>query len=692
MHAALFEGGTVRDLGTLGGSFSEARGINDVGEIVGSSFLANGATRHAFLYAGGQMVDLNTLLPAGSRWELQDAFGINRQGMVVGEGIHNGDLHAYRLSTPLRARLEVDRSAWSADSLLGLSSLRLSGRDLPAVVPGALALGVFLAWAAQDGGYAPTRWLLGGIFVLALLVVTFLTAGVDRMPGPVLGSVVLLAAFTAWSGLSVAWADVKGDAWDGANRTLLYLLVYLLFVMRRYRPTPAALLLGAFSLGVAAIGAIDFFRAVDASAPLHFFIGGRLASPIAYPSGTTALFVASAWPALLFASRREVPVVVRGFMLAATGVLVELALMGQSRGSLFAVVLVGALYFAIVPGRIRSIVVLVPLALAVWASGRTLLHVYTAVTTGAGIEDALVEARAAVIWSAVALFAVGIVIALVDRLVRLPARFTRVASRIVGGVAVAVVVAVVVGLVVAFGSPFTRAADGWRQFQENANTPQTKLHLVSGFGSKRYDIWRVAVIEFKRTPVLGIGVDNFAVPYLRERKSTEAPLYPHSLEFRVLSQTGIVGTLLFAGFLGFALAGVVQTLRAASGLARAVVAGATVAFAYWFVHGSIDWFWEIPALGAPAFAWLGLALRTSSGRRATRPRPRPGRVPAASVRWRSPSSQCRSPPHSRSPGSPPGRSTRRRPAGGQIRAGRSTNSTSRAASTRSATSQISRPA
>src|SRR5205085_6057535 len=38
---------------------------------------------------------------------------------------------------------------------------------------------------------------------------------------------------------------------------------------------------------------------------------------------------------------------------------------------------------------------------------------------------------------------------------------------------------------------------------------------------------------------------------------------------------------------------------------------ALVGFAYWFVHGSIDWFWELPGLAAPAFALLGIAVSTS---------------------------------------------------------------------------------
>ena len=492
------------------------------------------------------------------------------------------------------------------------SRLNLSGDDLPSLILGVLAIGVFLTWAMQDGGYAPTRWLLGTIFLLALLVVSTLSAGVGRLPREAWASIVLFAAFTAWSGLSIAWADVRADAWDGANRTLLYLLVYLLFVTRKWRPTVTAFLLGGFSFGVTLIGGIEVLRAVHAGTPLHFFIAGRLAAPIAYPNATTALFLTAAWPALFLSSRREVPILARGVMLASAGVLVELALLGQSRGSLFAVPLVGALYIAVVPGRARSILALIPVGLAALASGNALLDVYTAVTTSQGVGSALVSARRDIFWSAVALFAVGVLAGLLDRRVSVPAPVARTARGVVGGVATAGVVATAVALILVFGNPIARAADGWRQFRENANTPQTKLHLVSGFGSKRYDLWRVAVIEFKRSPLTGIGADNFAVPFLVQRKTTQAPLYPHSLELRLLSQTGVVGTLLFAGFLAFAAMGVWRSLRRGDEFARGVTGVAAIAFAYWLIHGSVDWFWEIPALGAPAFMCLGLALRTTS--------------------------------------------------------------------------------
>ncbi len=54
---------TFHDLGTLGGTSSEAYGINASGQVVGTSFLAGDASWHAFLYPypGGPMQDLGTL-------------------------------------------------------------------------------------------------------------------------------------------------------------------------------------------------------------------------------------------------------------------------------------------------------------------------------------------------------------------------------------------------------------------------------------------------------------------------------------------------------------------------------------------------------------------------------------------------------------------------------------------------------
>ena len=107
----------------------------------------------------------------------------------------------------------------------------------------------------------------------------------------------------------------------------------------------------------------------------------------------------------------------------------------------------------------------------------------------------------------------------------------------------------------------------------------------------------------------GIGVDNFYVDFVRERRGLNDSSFPHSLPLRVLSQTGVVGAALFAIFLVAALVAVTATVRRPPTLTRGLAAAACAGFVYWLIHGSVDWFWEMPGLAAPAFALLGIAMR-----------------------------------------------------------------------------------
>ncbi|MFH0965672.1 MAG: hypothetical protein V2A58_16870 [Planctomycetota bacterium] len=141
-HGFYWDGSTMTDLGTLGGSHSWAYDINDSGTIVGGAYTssnseapvfwtwsgsswtitqigsASGQARSinasgdivgriqasAFLWQDGSLYSLNDLIPSGSGWDLRYAYSILDNGYIVGQGYLGSVNHAFLLTpTPVSA-------------------------------------------------------------------------------------------------------------------------------------------------------------------------------------------------------------------------------------------------------------------------------------------------------------------------------------------------------------------------------------------------------------------------------------------------------------------------------------------------------------------------------------------------------------------------------------------------------------
>ena len=79
IHAFIYTGSGLMDIGTLGGPYGAGTSINNLNQIVGISSLANSTQNHLFLYAQGQMHDLGA--PSGESF-LNAA--INNHGEIIG--------------------------------------------------------------------------------------------------------------------------------------------------------------------------------------------------------------------------------------------------------------------------------------------------------------------------------------------------------------------------------------------------------------------------------------------------------------------------------------------------------------------------------------------------------------------------------------------------------------------------------
>lgn len=487
-----------------------------------------------------------------------------------------------------------------------------------ACVPAFVAVALMILWAEHDGGYDADTWYWGGLVTLGMLAVLVGGLGSEslRLSRGQKAALVLLTLFVLWSYLSISWAQSPGDALTGSNRTFVYLLVFALFALSPWTPRLATGALLMYTLGVGAIAVVVLISMATGHHVMSMFSQGRLVSPTGYFNSTAALFTSMAFLAVTLAARKSLPALLRGLLLALACGGIQLALLAESRGWLFILplMLIGAIL--LVRDRMRvSAAAIVPTVAALVTLPR-LLDVFRAAEAAHPSQRALLRAasqggRTSLLVCAAAM-GVGLLLAGADirsRGNRLSGRRRRQLGTATA--LLALVLATAGALAATRGDPIPFVKRQWSGFTHPASYQDSTSSHFAVVGSARYDAWRVSLNAVAAHPLGGLGQDNFADYYVLYRRTGEELRSSHSLEMSLLAETGLVGFILFAGFALAASTAALRGRRRGSEHSRAAAGAALLVPAVWLLHGSIDWFWEMPALSAPALGFLAMggALR-----------------------------------------------------------------------------------
>jgi tetratricopeptide (TPR) repeat protein len=488
-------------------------------------------------------------------------------------------------------------------------------RQLALVVPGLAALLTGLVLATLDGGFPPTVWYPAALFMLVLLTVAVIVVRPARPRSKLLvAGLCAYALFTVVAFLSIAWADAPGEAWQAANRVLVYGLVILLVTLQPWDRGTATVAVGLVGFGTAAIAVVLLVVGITSDDAPSLFLGGRLAEPAGYLNATANLWLIGFWPALHMATRRAGSMPSRAAALAAATVLLEVELLSQSRGAVIAFAAAALVYLVFTTARWPTLLVLATTIGLTALAFDPLVDVRDA-ARAADLGPALDRAVRAIALTAAGAFAIGAVAVLAGSRLR-PELERRTWVPRAGNVALAgLALAGAVAVLVAIGNPGDWIDERWDDFKNSgySRVESGRTRFTGGLGSSRYDFYRVALDQFEDRPLAGVGGDNFADAYVLERRTLEAPRHPHSLAFRILSQHGILGAVLFAAFLAAMTGAALQARRRGGREAGAVAAAAFAAFSAFFFHALGDWLWAFPALGALGLGMLGVAARIEEG-------------------------------------------------------------------------------
>jgi hypothetical protein len=470
---------------------------------------------------------------------------------------------------------------------------------------------VYLSFNA--GGYFPnTPALVAIALALALVLRTTLAERpFEGLSRPLALPLAALALYAAWQLASGLWAHATARTLDAYDRTLLYVLAFLLFGSLRYTRTRASWLIRALALGLVAVCLAGLISRVlpHVWPTTDIFFAGRLNYPLTYWNAEG--MVAASALILCFhlsADPREHPLV-RVLAAAALPALGATLLLTFSRGPL-GVAVIGLVAYCLLT-RLSTLpttlLAAVPTTAVAMRSAWDATALASKDPTGAqGVAQGHHVAVVVAVCVLVAGAARAALLLLDRRIAALRVVQSPPPQRVRAGIAAGAALAVLaLALALGAGSYVQREYDKFINGTKEPQVAQTRERLTDPANDGRLPLWRAALDIYRTQPLHGTGAGTYQQFYTRYRSETSYVTDTHSLYLQSLAELGIVGLALMVLIVGGILVGLALRIR---GPDRGLYAALFAVALAWAIHQAVDWDWQMPAVTLPIFILAGLAL------------------------------------------------------------------------------------
>jgi O-antigen ligase len=462
-----------------------------------------------------------------------------------------------------------------------------------------------VALSFRSGGYIFSR-TAAVVFMLVPLAAVWVWLAPRRLALglPAFVALAAFAAFTVWTGLSIAWSVGPDLSWLAFDVTALYLLVAVVVTATPAGPAQLRLAGYGFVGAMVPVAVYAFLGKVLPEVVTHAHLYARLSAPLGYWNVLAIMLVMAIVPALEGASRRSLPIALRGACAGALALFAFTLFFAFSRGGTLALALALVVYFVLTNERLQGVLSLgltaVPVA-AVLYHGRHLDTLFNATTS-----DALRTAQGHLFgrWALAAIclaIVAQVTVALVGRHVSLGGR----SRQVVGAVALAVALAVVAVGGLAFASRYGgvagvvhKIAHQFTSSDSSANPHTSGAGRLLALGSNgRIPMAREGLKGFRQHPLAGSGAGTFRFTnYLYRPNASFVVKHAHNQWINVLSELGLVGLVLFALAIGGLVFAALRPVgRAARDLDRGLLAALQAAIVAFVFHMTIDWDWDMAA-------------------------------------------------------------------------------------------------